>query len=151
MSFIGGRKPREVYGRRRVEANARRSAGSVDVRNEAPGAGSVGVIFGAEGLAQEPLLGVDARQQDGKRQHRENNAHARSEDQPPAEREHEETEIARVANDSIKPATDQSVFGLDRNESAKAPPEHEHRRKTKNAAGRIKKDSEPAHAFAAKS
>ena len=57
-------------------------AGSVDVRDEAPGAGSVGVIFGAEGLAQEPLLGVDARQHDGKRQHRENNAHARSEGQP---------------------------------------------------------------------
>ena len=42
------------------------------------------------------------------------------------------------------------MFGLDRDEAAEAPPEHEDRRKAKNAAGRIKKDTEPAHAFAAK-
>ena len=62
-----------------------------------------------------------------------------------------ETEIARVANDPIKPAGDQSVFGLDRNQAAEAPPEHEDRREAKNAAGRIKENTEPAHPFAAES
>src|SRR3984885_10936820 len=50
-------------------------AGSVDVRNEAPGAGPISVVFGAEGLAEQPLLGVDARQQDTERQHGNDGAH----------------------------------------------------------------------------
>ena len=78
-------------------------------------------------------------------QYGENNADARTEGQPPAEREHEETEIAWVANDSVKPAGDQSVFGLDRNQAAEAPPEDKHRREAKNAARCIKNNSEPAN------
>ena len=70
--------------------------------------------------------------------------------QPPAEHEDKEAEIARVANDSVKPAGDQSVFRLDRNQAAEAAPEHKDRRKAKNAAGCIKKKPEPANAFAAK-
>src|SRR5271168_4306463 len=117
MSFSGGRRRREVYGRPRVEATSAARAGSVNVRNETPGAVPIGVVFGAEGLAQQPLLSLDASEQGNERQHSNNDAHARAERQPPPKHENEETKVARVANDPVEPATDQSVFGLDRNQA----------------------------------
>ncbi len=124
-------------------------AGSVDVRNETPGTRPIGVVFGAEGFAEQSLLSSNARQQDTERQHGNDDAHRRAERQPPTKHEDEETEITRVANDPIKSAGDQPMFRLDRNQAAEATPKHEDRREAKNAAGRIKENTEPAHTFAA--
>jgi hypothetical protein len=54
-----------------------------------------------------------------------------------------------MANDAEEPAGDQSVFRLNCNQSAEAAPKHEDRREAKNAAGRVKENTEPAHPFAA--
>ena len=40
---------------------------SVDVWNETPSAGPIGLIFGAEGLAEQSLLRLDARQHNDER------------------------------------------------------------------------------------
>src|ERR1700722_245767 len=124
-------------------------ASSVDARNESPGTPPIGVVFGAEALAEQPLLSLDASEHDSEHQQGDDDADSRAERQSPAEHQDNETEIARVANDPVKPAGDQSVFGLDRNQAAEAPAEHEDRREAKNAAARIKEKTDPAHGFAA--
>src|ERR1700722_4341445 len=124
-------------------------AHSIDVRNETPGTRPIGVVFGAEGFAEQSLLSSNARQQDTERQNGNDDAHPRAERQAPTKHEDEETEITRVANDPVEPTGDQPMFGLDRNQAAEATSKHEDRREAKNAAGRIKENTEPAHAFAA--
>src|SRR5271155_4230430 len=51
--------------------------GSVDVRNEAPSAAPIGVVFGAEALAEQPLLSLDASEQDNEHQQGDNGADSR--------------------------------------------------------------------------
>src|ERR1700733_8471768 len=48
---------------------------SVDVRNETPGAGPIGVVFGAEVFAEQPLLSLNAGEQDTERQYGDDDAH----------------------------------------------------------------------------
>src|ERR1700722_16566018 len=122
-------------------------AHSIDVRNKTPSTRPIGVVFGAEGFAEQALLGSNARQQDTERQNGNDDAHPRAERQAPTKHEDEETEITRVANDPVEPTGDQPMFGLDRNQAAEATSKHEDRREAKNAAGRIKENTEPAHAF----
>src|SRR4029077_21233895 len=124
---------------------------SVDVRNETPGTRPIGVVFGAEALAQQSLLRLDASEHNNQHQHGDKKPPAGSERQPPAERQDEETKIARVANESVKPAGHQSVSGLNRNQAAEPSPEHKHRREAKNATAFIKKKTEPASCFATES
>src|ERR1700722_14548928 len=109
--------------------------GSVDVRNETPGAGPIGVVFGAESLAEQPLLRLDASEQDNEHHDGDNHADAGAERQRPAEHGDKEAERARVADDPIEAVGDQPMFGLDRDEAAEAPPQHEDRRETKDASG----------------
>ena len=104
---------------------------SVDVRQEAPSAGPVGVVFRAEGFAEQPLLSFDARQHNDERQHGENNADTRTEGKRPAKREQKETKVAWMANEPVEPAGDQSMFGLDRNQAAEAPPQDKDRLRPK--------------------
>src|SRR3984957_4472894 len=52
-----------------------RHPGSVDVRNETPSAGPISVVFGAEGVAKQALLSLNASEQDSERQHGDDDAH----------------------------------------------------------------------------
>src|ERR1700733_10823648 len=124
-------------------------AGSVDVRNETPSAGPVGVVFGAKALAQQPLLSLDASEHDNKHQHGDQNADAGAERQPPTEREDEQAKVARVANDSVQPTGHQSGFVLDCNQAAEARPEHEDGRPAKNSPDGVSERGEPVTALAA--
>src|SRR6185312_17136922 len=80
----------------------------------------------------------------------DHDAHASAEGQSPAKHENEQAEVARVANDTVKPGGDQPVSRLDGDQPAEAPPEHEHRRQAKNAADQIEDKAQPAHALPAK-
>ena len=76
--------------------------GLIDVWDETPGACAIGVIFGAEGFAQEPLLRVDAGKHNDEHQDGDRHANAGAECAPPAQRKDKEAEIARVADDPIE-------------------------------------------------
>ena len=93
LSSAAGSRGRfmEGFASRQPPSPAR--AGSVDVRNEAPGAGSIGVVFGAEGLAKQPLLGRRCERARQGASDGDNNADAGAERQPPAE--HESTKRPR--------------------------------------------------------
>ena len=60
----GGARFMEGLASRQMRAARPARTGSVDVRNEPPGAGPIGVVFGAEGLAEQALLSLDASEHD---------------------------------------------------------------------------------------
>ena len=109
----------------------------------------IGFVFSPEGFAEQPLLSLDTTDKDDEHQDGDHDADPRPERQRPSEHGDQETEIAWVANDPIKPLGDQPVIGLDRDQAAEAPTEYEDGRETQNATNDVKEKSEPAHAIAA--
>ena len=90
---------------RRSEATSR--SNSVEIRDEPPRARAIGVVFGAERLLKQSLLGPDPRKHDNEHQHGDGDPDAGAKRQSPTKRGDEKAEIARMANDAVNPAGDE--------------------------------------------
>src|SRR5579862_293094 len=120
----------------------------IEPGHEAPGAAAVGVVFGAELRGEQALLGGDAGEDRRDRQRREDDAQRRAEREAPAQRVDQHPQIARMADRAVEAARDEGVAGLDRDEAAEAPPQHEDRPQAQHAAGDEEGEPEPAHTLA---
>src|SRR5690349_3220501 len=89
------------------------SGASGDVGQEPPAAGAIGGVFAPKGLSEQALLGLDAHEHNDEYQNGDHDAHASAEEQTPAKHVNEQTEVARVANNTVKPGSDQPVSRLD--------------------------------------
>src|SRR5271157_2266620 len=91
---------------------------SVDMRNKPPGARAIGFVFGAEGLAEQPLLRRDAGEHDRHHQRGDDDADAGAKRQSPAEDADQKTEIGRMADSAVYAVGDQPMVRLDRDQAA---------------------------------
>src|SRR5262249_7940496 len=121
---------------------------SIDTRYEPPRSAPVFLIRGAEPGGEERLLRVDPIDEDPGGEHDRDDADGAPEDERPAEEADQRAEIARVADPPVRAARRQLVTRLDRDETAEALPEDEHRPDAERAADGEHRDAGPARRVA---
>ena len=119
-----------------------------DPGDEAPGTAAIGVVGCAELRVQQRFLGADAGQQRRDKKRGQQHAHAGSEGERPAERIHEQAQIARMADDAVYAVRNQRMPRLDRDQPAEPAAQDKDGPNPQGSAGGKKKDAEPADALA---
>src|SRR5947209_19377134 len=101
--------------------------------------------------AQQPLFRTYARDKRRNKERREKNTDSGTKGERPAQRIDEQTQIARVAEDTIETGRDQRVPGLDGHQSAEPTAEHKDWRDPQRTAGSEENDAKPANGIPIKS
>src|SRR5436309_1058903 len=120
------------------------SFGLINSRNQPRRAAAVGVILVAELRAQQPLFRAYARDERRDEQRREQHAESRTKGERPSQRTDQQSQITGMTDDAIDPARDQRMPWLDRDQSAEATAEHEHRPDPQRTTRDEENDAEPA-------
>src|SRR5215468_5130692 len=97
---------------------------------------------------EQAFLRLDARQKRRDESDSEEYAHAGAKRQPPAQRAHEQTEIARVPDEAVNAGGDQRVTGLDGDQAAESASQDKHGPDPQPAARSEQRNAKPADGIA---
>src|SRR4051812_30942061 len=105
----------------------------------------MGLVLAAELRVQQPLFRTYARNERRDKKRREQHADSGMKGERPPQRIDEQTQIARVADDTIETSRDQRMPGLDGHQPAEPVAEHKDRPDSQRTAGGEENDAKPAN------
>jgi hypothetical protein len=107
---------------------------SINPRHQPPRPFAVGIVLGAEVLAQQTLLGSDPPHQGHQQRSHQQDSNTGAKRQHPPQRCNEQPQVTRVADHAINPVRSELMPQLDRHQPAEAISQHRHRNNAQQSA-----------------